>query len=188
MSAPTECMLTQLTKPCGGLLVGRRLRRIDLVNLDIILASTKLKLALILICCLGLLDCHSQKSDANPTIEFTKIPPAAQGGREKVDSIAGRVMGYRPGQQIVIYAHSGPWWVQPWPDQALIPIQADSTWSTSTHLGFDYAALLVEPQYRPPLTIDVAPTQGGSVVSLRLLMALETRDLPPLNRFNLAGT
>ena len=169
MSAPTECMLTQLTKPCGGLLVGQRLRRIDLVNLDIILASTKLKLALILICCLGLLDCHSQKSDANPTIEFTKIPPAAQGGREKVDSIAGRVKGYRPGQQIVIYAHSGPWWVQPWPDQALIPIQADSTWNTSTHLGFDYAALLVEPGYRPSPTLDVAPTQGGSVVSLTIV-------------------
>jgi len=168
-------------------LVGQRLRRIGLVNLDLILASTKLKLALILICCLALLDCHSQKSDANPTIEFTKIPPAAQGGREKVDSIAGRVKGYRPGEKIVIYAHSGPWWVQPWPDQALIPIQADSTWSTSTHLGFEYAALLVEPGYRPSTTLDVAPTQGGSVVSLAIVKGVGTPQLAPTKPLQFSG-
>jgi len=59
--------------------------------------------------------CHSQKSSAGPSIEFTMIPPAAQGGRERTDTIAGRVRNARPKQQIVIYAHSGPWWVQPWP-------------------------------------------------------------------------
>ena len=90
-------------------------------------------LALIFSCIL-LSGCHSQKDKQGPSIEFTKIPPAAQGGRERVDTIAGRVKGYRPGEQIVVYAHSGPWWAQPWPDQALIPIQPDSTWSTSTHL------------------------------------------------------
>jgi len=167
--------------------VGQRLRRVDLVKLDLILASPKLKLALILICCLALLDCHSHKSDSTPTIEFTKIPPAAQGGREKVDSIAGRVKGYRPGQQIVIYAHSGPWWVQPWPEQALIPIQADSTWSTSTHLGFDYAALLVEPGYRPSPTLDVAPTQGGSVVSLTIVKGTGAPQLAPTKPLQFSG-
>src|SRR5262249_43760280 len=106
--------------------------------------ATRSSLALIF-SCIFLGGCYSQKGKQIPSIEFTKIPPAAQGGRERVDTIAGRVKGYRPGEQIVIYAHSGPWWVQPWPDQALIPIQADSTWSTSTHLGFEYAALLVEP-------------------------------------------
>ena len=59
--------------------------------------------------------CHSQKSSASPSIEFTKIPPAAQGGRERTATIAGRVRNAHPGQQIVIYAHSGTWWVQPSP-------------------------------------------------------------------------
>ena len=49
------------------------------------------------------------------SIELTKIPPAAQRGREGTDTIAGQVRNARPGQQIVIYVHSGPWWVQPWP-------------------------------------------------------------------------
>ena len=77
----------------------------------------KLAWALILIGGLGFAaqGCHSQKSCAGRTIEFTKVPPAAQGGRERTDTIAGRVRNAHPGQQIVIYAHSGTWWVQPWP-------------------------------------------------------------------------
>jgi len=80
------------------------------------------KLARTLILILGILrldfagqGCHSQKGSAGPSIESTKIPPAAQGGRERTDTIAGRVRNARPKQQIVIYAHSGPRWVQPWP-------------------------------------------------------------------------
>jgi len=59
--------------------------------------------------------CHSQKSTDSPSLELTKIPPAAQGGRERIDTIAGRVRNAHPRQPIVIYAHSGTWWVQPWP-------------------------------------------------------------------------
>jgi hypothetical protein len=59
--------------------------------------------------------CHSQKTTDSPSLELTKIPPPAEGGRERIDAIAGRVRNARPKQQIVIYAHSEPWWVQPWP-------------------------------------------------------------------------
>src|SRR5205823_6594769 len=71
--------------------------------------------------------CHSQKNSANPSIEFTHIPPAAQGGKERLDTISGLVRNARPKQRIVIYAHSGQWWVQPEPDRPFIPIKADST-------------------------------------------------------------
>lgn len=110
--------------------------------------------------------CRAQNTEDLPSIELTKIPPAAQGGRERVDTIAGRVKGPHPGQHIVVYARSGPWWVQPWPDRPLIPIQADSTWSTETHLGFEYAALLVEPGYQPPPTMDVLPNQSATIVAI----------------------
>jgi hypothetical protein len=63
--------------------------------------------------CIALSGCHRPETDAGPSIEFNKVPPAAQGGRERVDTISGRVIGAHPGQQIVIYARSGPWWVQP---------------------------------------------------------------------------
>lgn len=135
------------------------------------------KLILILALSLPLHGCHSQETRTGPSIEFSKIPPAAQGGRERVDTIAGRVIGARPGQQIVVYARSGPWWVQPGPDQPFITIQADSNWSSPTHLGYEYAALLVEPAYHPPPTMDVAPTQGGSVIALTIVKGVGS--LPP---------
>ena len=59
--------------------------------------------------------CHNQKSTDSPSLELTKIPSAAPGGRERIDTIAGRVRNAHPRRQIVIYAHSGTWWVQPWP-------------------------------------------------------------------------
>ena len=137
--------------------------------------------------CVALAGCHSQPASTVPSIEFTKIPPAAQGGRERVDTISGRVTGARPGQQIVIYARSGPWWVQPWPDQARIPIQADSTWSTPTHLGWEYAALLVDPGYRPPPTMDVAPTPGGSVVLLKITKGVGEPQFAPTQPLHFSG-
>ncbi|AXC10546.1 hypothetical protein ACPOL_1198 [Acidisarcina polymorpha] len=65
-----------------------------------------------------------------------------------------------------MYARSGPWWIQPWPEQPFVTIQPDSTWSTSTHLGFEYAALLVNPDYHPAPTLDTAPTAGGPVAAV----------------------
>jgi FixJ family two-component response regulator len=65
--------------------------------------------------CIALNSCQSHKANSGPSIEFTHIPPAAQGGRERVDTISGPARNARPNQQIVIYAHSGQWWVHPWP-------------------------------------------------------------------------
>jgi hypothetical protein len=109
-------------------------------------ARKKLAWALIFIGVFGLAaqGCYSQKSGAGPCIEFTHIPQMTQDGRERVDAISGRVRNARPKQQIVI-----------------IPIKADSTWSTETHLGFEYAALLAEPDYHPLPTTDVAPTKAA---------------------------
>jgi hypothetical protein len=121
--------------------------------------------------------CHSRQPSGQPAIEFSKIPPAAQGGRERVDTIAGRVTGARPGQQIVIYAKSGPWWVQPWPDQAFIPLQSDSTWSTTTHLGYEYAAMLVDAGFHPPPTMDQPPVPGGAVAVVSIVKGVGS--LPP---------
>jgi hypothetical protein len=142
-------------------------------------------LVLLLVSLVG--GCRTQKSPANPTIEFTRIPPAAQGGRERTDVISGRVEGAAPNQQIVVYARSGPWWVQPWPDKPFIPIQADHTWSTPTHLGFEYAALLVDPGYKPPSTIDVTPTAGGPVVMVQTVKGTGPVQVAPTKLLSFSG-
>jgi hypothetical protein len=150
----------------------------------------RLGLALILII-LGLgfagQGCHSQKNSASPSIEFTHIPPAAQGGKERLDTISGRVTNAGPKQQIVIYSHSGQWWVQPEPDRPFIPIKADSTWSTESHLGFEYAALLVDPDYHPPPTMDVTPTQGGSIALVTIVKGVGTPQFAPHGSLKFSG-
>lgn len=55
-----------------------------------------------------------------------------------------------------------------WPEHPFTSIESDSIWSTQTHLGYEYAALLVNADYHPAPTIDVAPTVGGSVEALKI--------------------
>jgi len=146
-----------------------------------------LQLSQLLILCITLNGCGSNKAESGPSIEFTRIPPAAQGGPARVDTISGRVRNARPEQQIVIYAHSGSWWLQHDPEHPLIPIQADSTWSTETHLGFEYAALLVEPDYHPLAILDLVPTEGGSVALVTIVKGVGMPQMAPTGSLKFSG-
>lgn len=139
--------------------------------------------------CLGILpsSCRSNHHPAGASIEFTRIPPAAQGGKEKTETIAGRVDGARPGQAIVIYVRSGAWWVQPRADSPFTAIRSDSTWSAETHLGYEYAALLVDQGYRPPPTIDVVPGPGGSVAVSKVVKGTGQIALAPTKPLKFGG-
>src|ERR1700747_1740826 len=59
-----------------------------------------LQRSLLLVLCVALNSCQSHKANSGLSIEFTDIPPAAQGGRERFDTISGRVRNGRPQQQI----------------------------------------------------------------------------------------
>jgi hypothetical protein len=80
--------------------------------------------------------------------------------------IVGRVNGHQPGQQIVLFAKSGVWWVQPFTVHPFTTIEADASWRNTIHPRTEYAALLVEPGYRPPATIEVLPKTGAGVVAV----------------------
>jgi hypothetical protein len=136
--------------------------------------------------CVVLSSCRYRKSEAS-SIEFTKVPPAEQGGSEKIGTIAGRVHGSHAGEQIVIYAHSGPWWVQPYYDHPFVPIQSDETWSTATHLGLEYAALLVDAGYHPPPTLDMAPSPGGSIISVAIVKGEGPATFAPTRPIKFSG-
>jgi hypothetical protein len=63
--------------------------------------------SLLLVLCIALNSCQSHKANSGPSIVFTHIPPAAQGGRERVDTISGRVTKARPKQQILFMRTAG---------------------------------------------------------------------------------
>ena len=117
---------------------------------------------------LSLTGCHSRSSTQGPSIEFTGVPLAGEGGPDKLDTIEGRVSQARPGQKIVLFARWGPWWVQPLADQPFTTIQPDSTWRNSTHFGTEYAAALVDSEYQPKPIMDALPSEGAGVIVVKV--------------------
>lgn len=107
---------------------------------------------------------------SGPAIEFTSVPSASRrdvlGDPGRLNTIKGRVIGARPGQQIVLYAHAiddngqMTWFVQPLGLEPFTKIGSDSTWKNSTHPGAEYAALLVAQGFKPPLKTLSLPIEG----------------------------
>jgi len=122
-----------------------------------------------------------------PSIVITAVPAAAAGGAERVARIAGRVIGAAPGHQVVLYARSGVWWVQPLTIQPFTKIEADSTWANSTHLGTEYAALLVAPDFHPPATTPALPQPGGPVLAVAIARGTGDYSLRPPRRLVFSG-
>jgi hypothetical protein len=110
--------------------------------------------------------CRRQPKDTWVSIEFTRIPQSDPGGKEKNDFIEGLVHGAKPGQQIVLYARSGKWWIQPLRNNSFTGVLHSGKWTNATHLGTEYAAILVDPGFRPPFTCDVLPTPGNGVAAV----------------------
>ena len=107
--------------------------------------------------CLQVGSCRFSQPPVEPSIEFSRVPPAEEGSPDTLHTIEGRVRGAQPGQRIVLFARAGMWWVQPLGDHPFTAIQPDSTWKNSTHPGTTYAALLVDSRYHPPLTANSLP-------------------------------
>lgn len=108
--------------------------------------------------------CHNGPRKPETVIEFSRIPQANPGGQEEQDIIEGFVKGARPGEQIVLYAKSGQWFVQPLVTHPFtkLAVQAGRLkWTNATHLGTEYAALLVEPGYLPAPVLGNLPKVGG---------------------------
>jgi len=89
------------------------------------------------------------------------------GGPQDLQRINGRVLDGVPGAQVVIYARSeGTWWVQPYRSHAVTEVASDGSWSNVTHLGSEYAALLVTKGYQPPAKETELPQANGNVVAV----------------------
>ena len=77
--------------------------------------------------------------------------------------------------------------MQPRPDRAFTSIRADATWNTETHLGFEYAVLLVDPKYHPLPFLDVASTRGGLVALVKIAKDTGTSQFAPTGSLKFSG-
>ena len=141
----------------------------------------------IAILCTLLLSCNSQRLQRKPSLEIMRVPSADPGGVEKLDYIQGRSSNAGPGQQIVLYAHSGVWWIQPFANRPFTKIQPDSTWKNSTHLGTEYAALLVNPGYQPAPKLAALPGESGGVVAVAIAQGRPGKPIPPPTTIHFSG-
>jgi hypothetical protein len=112
--------------------------------------------------------CHQAASqDAKPRILFTQVPERSLANQNKQDVMEGTVSGAKQGQRLVIYSKSGGlWWLQPLLTSPFTPILPDGVWRNETHLGADYAVLLVDPGYRPAAVLDQLPGTEKGVVAV----------------------
>jgi hypothetical protein len=99
-------------------------------------------------------------------IEITEVPPAESGGEDTRSTIAGRVRGkIRPEYRVVLYARAYEcWYMQPTAHD-LHSIQRDDTWTSWTHTGEQYAALVVAPGFTPRVRSDMLPAVGDKVLA-----------------------
>jgi hypothetical protein len=99
-------------------------------------------------------------------IAITQIPrydPA--GGPDTRADIGGKITGeLLKGHSVIVYARADAWYIQPVP-YALHPIKPDNTWTSWTHTGSSYAALIVRNDYKPLTRLDVLPAVEGEVLA-----------------------
>lgn len=122
-------------------------------------------MVLCIIACTVVMGCGHRSTE--PTIEFTRVPPASEGGPDKLENIEGLVRGAYQGKRLVLYAKAGSvWWIQPLATKPFTSIASNGVWNTSTHLGTEYGAILVDSAYVPASTLKNLPPLGSGVTSV----------------------
>jgi hypothetical protein len=107
-----------------------------------------------------------REQSPNVRIEITTIPPSEIGGPKTRATISGRVTGnVADDVGIAIYTRAyGAWYLQPM-SGSVHPVKPDHTWSTWTHTGSRYAALLVRSGYEPLTKLDMLPAPSAAVLA-----------------------
>ncbi|NCA70656.1 MAG: hypothetical protein EOM91_11225 [Sphingobacteriia bacterium] len=104
-----------------------------------------------------------------PTIELTAVPRCGE-GPNRTGTIAGNTSGAEQGtHRLVIFAGTDRWYVQPYSAAPFTAIGRDGQWRTHTHLGHQYAAVLVTTGYTPPASTFALPQVGDGVLAVEVI-------------------
>jgi len=106
-----------------------------------------------------------------PEVHFESVPDRTfHPGPDGTEAISGTAAGVSPGAaKLIIYALGGDsWYVQPQTDQPNTSIDDTGHWTTRTHGGQEYAALLVSSSFTaaPKLSLTALPHKGGEVLAI----------------------
>ncbi len=118
--------------------------------------------------------CVVGQGENSPQIVITLSPPeccyATWGG-----TIAGTVANVDTDDVVVVvYAQTDVYYVQPVADAAIAP-SCGGIWSTSTHGGRGYAAILARSTWRPPPLMSRLPSTGGMILAVATVPEMQRR-------------
>ncbi len=114
---------------------------------------------------------HAVQTAPVPQIKITALPPFDPDGSLPRYLLVGKVSGtLEPNLQVVVYERRALnlWYVQP-NIYTKHPLHPDGRWSSWTHTGTSYAALLVKPYYEPPQTAGALPPLGDGVLAITVV-------------------
>ena len=105
-------------------------------------------------------------------IEITIIPKSGLGENSR-GTITGNVRGLDNPEdyKVILFAHTNRWWVQPLADDPETVIDTKGEWTNWTHLGSEYAALVIRPPYAPPPNPISLPKVGDRVLAIKVVPA-----------------
>jgi hypothetical protein len=114
---------------------------------------------------------QKEEASSKPGIAISHVPQRGA-GPEGMRTIAGTVSGVGTRRvRVVLFARTNTWYVQPYAASPYTAIGTDGKWQTQTHLGDEYAALLVEATYKPPAMTDTLPEVDGPVLAIATVAA-----------------
>jgi hypothetical protein len=133
--------------------------------------------------------CHSHRATSPPKIVFNQVPAADPSSPQETSPLAGRVTDAQSGQRIVLYARrDGRWDIQLQSGQPSTKIKRDGSWAGLTLIGSHYAALLVDPSYRPPELTESLPAVGAGVAASEIVDVRGSPAVfPPPQTINFGG-
>ncbi len=104
-------------------------------------------------------------------VTFLQIPGSG-GGPDITKIVSGKAEGIGVNSLlVVVYAKAGgKWWVQPTTDSPFTKIEGGQ-WQNETHLGLQYAALLVTKDFKPSNTLNTLPQPDAKVKAIAVVNA-----------------
>ncbi|HTT24581.1 MAG TPA: hypothetical protein VMG82_37035 [Candidatus Sulfotelmatobacter sp.] len=132
--------------------------------------------------------CRSNLVAPTPTVVISQVPTDNSKTPEQA-RILGHVTGARPSQRLVLYARTeGRWGIQPSPAEPFTRIENDGHWASSTQLGSEYAALLVDAGFSPPELTESLPNVGSGVAASAIVNDRGSAAVfPPPKAINFSG-
>ena len=99
-----------------------------------------------------------------PSVTIDAVPNDPPGEQLARLPVRGRVRGAPKGARLWLFALGDVYYRQPWFNSGPVKVQEEGRWSSSTHGGYEFVAVLASPDWKPPDTTPELPRVDGHLI------------------------